>query len=369
MQYDYHSGEYQHSSSQENLPTLKIHMIDMASPSTPHLPPPHQKYKKLRAISSPTPSLKPLTPHPCNSPPYHQPTPTSSSIHPSAPLRTSFLHPKATPPSPPQAPLTKSTTTMTTPTLSPLPTPSSSRRTSTSSPIRSHSPSPARPAPAQRERRNRAALRDYYGLKTSNPLSAANPLGIVGEDGEIHGGEGIGGREGVAVGRGDGGGKWGDGEVKEGEMDGEGFDAEKYVQEVLGREGLEGVLRIEGALVGGGFFLVLLYLLIVAHYLSFVLLLFYLAVLFSSYTPHPLPPKTQPTNPASPHTLNRIGVQRPEPYSFLRLPHTPLLLLPLLTGAIANPQKSNPSTASAKPSSTTTTPNSSPPRTPSAKCG
>jgi len=64
----------------------------------------------------------------------------------------------------------------------------------------------------------------------------------VGEDGEIHGGEG-----------GGGGGKWGDGEVKEGEMDKEGFDAEAYVKGVLGREGLEGVLRIEGALVGGEF--------------------------------------------------------------------------------------------------------------------
>ena len=32
-----------------------------------------------------------------------------------------------------------------------------------------------------------------------------------------------------------------------------GFDAEAYVREVLGREGLEGVLRIEGGLVNGEF--------------------------------------------------------------------------------------------------------------------
>lgn len=132
---------------------------------------------------------------------------------------------------------------MATPTLSPLRTPSSGR-TSTSSPIRSLSPSPARhPAPTQR--RNRAALRDYYGLK---PTGSANTLapsgfGIVSEDGEL---DAVGGRE-----RDGAGGKWGDGEVKEGEMDKEGFDAESYVREVLGREGLEGVLRIEGALVGG----------------------------------------------------------------------------------------------------------------------
>ncbi|MCJ1251951.1 hypothetical protein MMC30_009189 [Trapelia coarctata] len=134
---------------------------------------------------------------------------------------------------------------MATPTLtSPLPTPSSSRRTSTSSPIRSHSPSPVRhPTPTQR--RNRAALRDYYGLKSTNVTNTLGPsgLGIVGEDGESVDGSGVGARDGP-------GGKWGDGEVKEGEMDKKGFDAEKYVREVLGRESLEGVLKIEGTLVG-----------------------------------------------------------------------------------------------------------------------
>lgn len=79
-------------------------------------------------------------------------------------------------------------------------------------------------------------------------------------------------------------------------MDREGFDAETYVREVLGREGLEGVLRIEGALVGGGFFLVLLYLLTAPHYLSFVLLMSYLPVP-SHHTCPALPPKTQTHNP------------------------------------------------------------------------
>lgn len=42
-----------------------------------------------------------------------------------------------------------------------------------------------------------------------------------------------------------------DAEGKESELDGEGFDAEAYVRGVLGREGLEGVLRVEGGLVNG----------------------------------------------------------------------------------------------------------------------
>lgn len=120
----------------------------------------------------------------------------------------------------------------------------------------------------------------------------------MGEDGDIQGAEGsgsggiggIGGREGV--GARDGGGKWGDGEVKEGEMDREGFDAEKYVREVLGREGLEGVLRIEGALVGGGFFLDLLYLLIVPHYSCLSCLC---SISLSPLIHAPLSPRPKPT--------------------------------------------------------------------------
>ncbi|MCJ1293766.1 hypothetical protein MMC34_005321 [Xylographa carneopallida] len=98
---------------------------------------------------------------------------------------------------------------------SPLPTPSSSRRTSTDTLARS-------PAPSQR-RGNRAALRDYYGLKTPASNAAHEPSGL----GPQHE----------------------DADVRESELDGVGFDAEAYVREVLGREGLEGVLRIEGGLV------------------------------------------------------------------------------------------------------------------------
>ncbi|KAI9876088.1 MAG: hypothetical protein M1830_007392, partial [Pleopsidium flavum] len=43
-----------------------------------------------------------------------------------------------------------------------------------------------------------------------------------------------------------------DGDVKESELDREGFDAERYVREVLERENLEGVLRAEAGLISGG---------------------------------------------------------------------------------------------------------------------
>jgi len=49
-----------------------------------------------------------------------------------------------------------------------------------------------------------------------------------------------------------------DGEIKESELDREGFDAGKYVADVLGREGLEGVLRVEAGLIGGELFYCLL---------------------------------------------------------------------------------------------------------------
>lgn len=39
--------------------------------------------------------------------------------------------------------------------------------------------------------------------------------------------------------------------VRDSELDAEGFDSEGYVREVLAREGLEGVLRIEAGLVNG----------------------------------------------------------------------------------------------------------------------
>ncbi|MCJ1382196.1 hypothetical protein MMC17_005308 [Xylographa soralifera] len=101
---------------------------------------------------------------------------------------------------------------------SPLPTPSSSRRTSTDTLARS-------PAPSHR-RGNRAALRDYYGLKSPTPSTVSAPHEPSGPGPQHE-----------------------DADVKDSELDGAGFDAEGYVREVLGREGLEGVLRIEGGLV------------------------------------------------------------------------------------------------------------------------
>ncbi len=40
--------------------------------------------------------------------------------------------------------------------------------------------------------------------------------------------------------------------MKHSELDREGFDAESYVQGLLEREGLDGVLKVEGGLVNGG---------------------------------------------------------------------------------------------------------------------
>lgn len=111
----------------------------------------------------------------------------------------------------------------------PLRTPSSSRRTSldttsTSSPARLPLPpsSATTSAVPQVARRNRAALRDFYGLQ--KPATAEVPGGSIGQE-QIH----------------DSG----------SELDREGFDAEKYVRDMLGREGLEGVLKEEGGLVTG----------------------------------------------------------------------------------------------------------------------
>lgn len=99
----------------------------------------------------------------------------------------------------------------------------SSRRTSTST-DRSVSATrqPAGAAPGHL-RRNRAALRDYYGLKAGNPddnssSKDAPPTPTL--DPEI-----------------------------ESELDKEGFDPEQYVKEILAREGLEGVMRVEAGLV------------------------------------------------------------------------------------------------------------------------
>ncbi|KAL9044445.1 MAG: hypothetical protein Q9214_002417, partial [Letrouitia sp. 1 TL-2023] len=92
-----------------------------------------------------------------------------------------------------------------------------SRRTSLDTPFpRSRGNSPALGPP---QRRNKAALRDYYGLKGAAPADAS--------DGSQHE----------------------EAEVRISELDAEGFDAEAYVKGLLAREGLAGLLKIEGGLI------------------------------------------------------------------------------------------------------------------------
>lgn len=105
-----------------------------------------------------------------------------------------------------------------------LQTPTCSRRTSIDTVTRSQASSPSRVPPPQ-QRRNRAALRDYYGIK-----SAAAPVDT--SSGLLH-------EESV--------------EATDSELDREGFDAEAYVAGVLGRERLEGILKVEGGLINGSF--------------------------------------------------------------------------------------------------------------------
>lgn len=98
----------------------------------------------------------------------------------------------------------------------------SSRRTSTSTDTTTRSASTSRPAgPATGSlRRNRAALRDYYGLKAGAPADGREAQSPVVAELE-----------------------------KQSELDQEGFDPDHYVKGVLAREGLEGVLRVEAGLV------------------------------------------------------------------------------------------------------------------------
>ena len=99
---------------------------------------------------------------------------------------------------------------------------SSSRRTSLeSSTGTSRSASATRPPPAlETQRRNRAALRDYYGLK--GPKKGEESRNVQPEELE-----------------------------PESELDKEGFNAEQYVKDLLSRERLEGVLKAESNLVSG----------------------------------------------------------------------------------------------------------------------
>lgn len=95
----------------------------------------------------------------------------------------------------------------------------SSRRTSTDT-TRSTSTSRPSASAASSLRRNRTALRDYYGLKHAAPADARDtPPGPTLDS------------------------------VHESELDKPDFDAQAYVQDLLAKEGLEGVLRVEASLV------------------------------------------------------------------------------------------------------------------------
>ncbi len=69
-------------------------------------------------------------------------------------------------------------------------------------------------------RRNRTALRDYYGLKTAAPADARDTPPTVSLDLE-----------------------------RESELDKPGFDTSTYISNLLAKESLDGVLRVEAALV------------------------------------------------------------------------------------------------------------------------
>ncbi|QIX00193.1 hypothetical protein AMS68_005710 [Peltaster fructicola] len=94
----------------------------------------------------------------------------------------------------------------------------SSRRTSTDTIARSVSTSRTPLPPTGSLRRNRAALRDYYGLKAAQQEDDYPPP-LPAEVEEIS------------------------------VIDGEGFDAEEYVKELLANESLESILRTEASLI------------------------------------------------------------------------------------------------------------------------
>ncbi|KAI4132581.1 MAG: hypothetical protein LQ341_006257, partial [Variospora aurantia] len=96
--------------------------------------------------------------------------------------------------------------------------PDRSRRSSLDTLTRAQATSPAR-----LPRRNKTALRDYYNLKATVPADASNGQQRVEPDSLP--------------------------EVRQSELDAPGFDAEAYVAEVLGRESLQGLLKIESGLI------------------------------------------------------------------------------------------------------------------------
>ncbi|KAL8945201.1 MAG: hypothetical protein Q9211_000282 [Gyalolechia sp. 1 TL-2023] len=96
---------------------------------------------------------------------------------------------------------------------------SSSRRPSLDTLTRSRATSPARPP-----RRNKTALRDYYNLKAAAPGDASNGQQREGTDTGVP-------------------------EIRSSELDALGFDAEAYVRDLLSKESLQGLLKIESGLI------------------------------------------------------------------------------------------------------------------------
>lgn len=93
-----------------------------------------------------------------------------------------------------------------------------SRRPSLDTITHSQAASPARPA-----RRNKNALRDYYGLKAAALADASSGRQRSSSDPVS--------------------------ETTDSEFDAPGFDAEAYVRDVLARESLQGLLKIESGLI------------------------------------------------------------------------------------------------------------------------
>ena len=88
----------------------------------------------------------------------------------------------------------------------------------------------ASPAPAPvRNRANKAALRDYYGLKATAPAppdtASSNDSPLRTDNDESN-------------------------EIPDSELDTPGFDADAYVRNLLATQGLAGVLKAEGTLIG-----------------------------------------------------------------------------------------------------------------------
>ncbi|KAF2219858.1 Vps51/Vps67-domain-containing protein [Elsinoe ampelina] len=106
----------------------------------------------------------------------------------------------------------------------PSPRPSltlSSRRTSTSTDTIVRSESSTRIPGAPTQRRNRAALREFYGIKNAAQTESTNSSDTLPfED-----------------------------DNPKSELDSENFDADRYVRDLLQREGLEGVLKVEASLL------------------------------------------------------------------------------------------------------------------------